>query len=375
MPFHARNAYYLRISQKHVLPLYVYLDERHLDWMSDVVLQHVIADLRPRILEKLRMESDNKKSTGGKGAVDTHRGDNYQFCYFLRKTEPHSVIMKNRLFKAAPPQQKVTGPPSVPQPKAAQKSRRRKRAETSPPHSQDPPIEKQRSKRVKPTIPPEGLTMDLPDESDHDDRDAGDYRPSSDSSDEDLIPTNRMAKRKKLKPAKHKRDDPMDEDEADPVQAEPEVTLAVEGDEEKPKPILDLKYRGFTIFGLCLCVVVEPWPHFQYSMAGCAPSIAPVFQRQNETLAGPSSLRQGTPLFLPDDPEQDEITPQTREPRPHPLFSEMTSFDDDEDDNGGGGMMAFSQVLTSTGEYRGGIDDDENMADVLFGDADEQREI
>lgn len=69
--------------------------------------------LSNRILEKLRMESDNKKSTGGKGTVDTHRGgmlvygrcivlvandyyrlDNYQFCYFLRKTEPHSVIMK-----------------------------------------------------------------------------------------------------------------------------------------------------------------------------------------------------------------------------------------------------------------------------------------
>lgn len=28
----------------------VYLDERHLDWMSDLVLQHVIADLRPRFV-------------------------------------------------------------------------------------------------------------------------------------------------------------------------------------------------------------------------------------------------------------------------------------------------------------------------------------
>jgi hypothetical protein len=25
----------------------LYLDERHLDWMSDRVLQHVLADLRP----------------------------------------------------------------------------------------------------------------------------------------------------------------------------------------------------------------------------------------------------------------------------------------------------------------------------------------
>ncbi|KAF4601044.1 hypothetical protein EYR38_005693 [Pleurotus pulmonarius] len=375
MPFHARNAYYLRISQKHVLPLYVYLDERHLDWMSDLVLQHVVADLRPRILEKLRVENDSKKTTGGKGTVDTHRGDNYQFCYFLRKTEPHSVVMKTRLFKAAPPRQKAMGAPSVPIPKAPPKSRRRKRAKSdSLLNSQDPPLEKQRSKRIKPTTVSEDLTMDSPDEhDDDDDRDEGDYRPSSGSSDEDLIPTNRMAKGKKRQQAKRKRDDPMDEDETDVVH---EVTLAVEEDEEKPKPILDLKYRGFNIFGLCLCVVVEPWPHFQYSMAGRAPSVAPVFQRQNETLGGPSSLRQGTPLFLPDESEQDEITPQTREAQPHPLFSEMTSFDDDDDDDiGGGGMMAFSQVLTTTGDYRGGIDDDENMTDVLFGDADEQREI
>ncbi|KAL4266240.1 hypothetical protein AB1N83_002710, partial [Pleurotus pulmonarius] len=244
MPFHARNAYYLRISQKHVLPLYVYLDERHLDWMSDLVLQHVVADLRPRILEKLRVENDSKKTTSGKGTVDTHRGDNYQFCYFLRKTEPHSVVMKTRLFKAAPPRQKAMGAPSVPKPKAPPKSRRRKRAESdSLLNSQDPPLEKQRSKRIKPTTVSEDLTMDSPDEhNDDDDRDEGDYRPSSGSSDEDLIPTNRMAKGKKRQQAKRKRDDPMDKDETDVVQ---EVTLAVEEDEEKPKPILDLKYRGF----------------------------------------------------------------------------------------------------------------------------------
>jgi hypothetical protein len=64
MPFNTRNQYYLRISEKNVLPVYVcfitavqasinvnfqlYLDERHLDWMSDLVLQHVLSDLRPQ---------------------------------------------------------------------------------------------------------------------------------------------------------------------------------------------------------------------------------------------------------------------------------------------------------------------------------------
>jgi hypothetical protein len=64
MPFNTRNQYYLRISEKNVLPVYVclltavqanidvnlqlYLDERHLGWMSDLVLQHVLSDLRPQ---------------------------------------------------------------------------------------------------------------------------------------------------------------------------------------------------------------------------------------------------------------------------------------------------------------------------------------
>lgn len=65
MRFLTRNLYYLRISATTVLPLYVsparaseggpqpeeylqlYLDERHVDWMSERVLQHVLADLRP----------------------------------------------------------------------------------------------------------------------------------------------------------------------------------------------------------------------------------------------------------------------------------------------------------------------------------------
>ena len=67
MKFNTRNAYYLRVSENTILPLYVslppalrsegsysksvvlqlYLDEQHVDWMSERVLQHVLADLRP----------------------------------------------------------------------------------------------------------------------------------------------------------------------------------------------------------------------------------------------------------------------------------------------------------------------------------------
>jgi len=66
--------------------------------MSDRVLQYVLADLRPLIIPKLQAEADvgsgGPVSGAKKGTVDVKRGDFYQFAYFLRKTEPHSVLIK-----------------------------------------------------------------------------------------------------------------------------------------------------------------------------------------------------------------------------------------------------------------------------------------
>lgn len=45
MRFSTRNAFYLRASNYRVVPLFLYLDERHIDWMSELVLQQVIAEL------------------------------------------------------------------------------------------------------------------------------------------------------------------------------------------------------------------------------------------------------------------------------------------------------------------------------------------
>ncbi|THH32892.1 hypothetical protein EUX98_g1263 [Antrodiella citrinella] len=104
MRFGTRNLYYLRISSSIVLPLYLYLDEKHVDWMSDRTLQHVLADLRHRIPEKLTSEADAGGSANAKkGTLDVHRGDSYQFGYFLRNTEAHAVVIKTRRFVAAPP--------------------------------------------------------------------------------------------------------------------------------------------------------------------------------------------------------------------------------------------------------------------------------
>lgn len=48
MRFSTRNAFYLRASNYRVVPLFLYLDERHVDWMSEQVLQLVMADLKPK---------------------------------------------------------------------------------------------------------------------------------------------------------------------------------------------------------------------------------------------------------------------------------------------------------------------------------------
>lgn len=78
----------------------LYLDEQHIDWMSDVVLQHVLADLRPlcvdicyydepnlltnsrRIIPKLQAEKDVHFGPGAtpgnkRGTVEVHRGGPY----------------------------------------------------------------------------------------------------------------------------------------------------------------------------------------------------------------------------------------------------------------------------------------------------------
>jgi hypothetical protein len=51
--FTTRNLFYLKISKDIVLPLYIYLDQQHVHWMSDYVLQRVLRDLKPlRVLKR-----------------------------------------------------------------------------------------------------------------------------------------------------------------------------------------------------------------------------------------------------------------------------------------------------------------------------------
>ncbi|KAF7301772.1 hypothetical protein MIND_00742800 [Mycena indigotica] len=344
MKFRTRNPLYLRVSQHHVLPLYLYLDERHVSWMSETVLQHVLADLQPKILPKLRAEADVHAASAAsakKPTVDTHRGDSYQFCYFIRRTEQHSALIKTRYFTAAPPQSRAPPPHQ-----GSKRKGRKESARTAP--------NKRRKTKGK------GKASD-----------EGDDAALSSGGEEDAAQSNLD-------------DVEMDDVAPNEIESTP-IDIDQDDDEEKPKPALSLTYQNFSIYGQCLCVVVEPYPPLRSSSIAPsrAPSIAPVFAtaRQQSVaptpISGGSAQRARTPLFLPDDEDEREgsvIPPESksRQLPPVPLFS---PDDPEEEDNGG--MMAFSQVMTSYSHLPAGMveDDDELDGAVFFGDADEMKEL
>ncbi|KAJ7276507.1 hypothetical protein B0H12DRAFT_1207672 [Mycena haematopus] len=405
MVFRTRNPFYLRISEKNVLPLYVYLDEAHVNWMTDSILQRVLADLQPKILPKLKAEADALKSgpaANKKATVDTHRGDSYEFCYFIRKTEQHSVLIKTRYFSAAPPRPKPNMPPPPPQ------APKRKGRKNSTPQSSN--------KRRKTKGKGKAHDGDVTDE-------------ALSSEDEDVIEFDaapsqprRSQRSKKIVAGGYQNNDGASPDsdvemedrpqaqndsEADYVQVKDEMTepqltqvgaqhesggatapihIDVDEDEEKPKPILNLKYRDFSIYGHCLVIVVQPYPPLRPPprAASRAPTVAPLFasRGQSQSAAPPPApgRRAQTPLFLPDDEERGE-TPapfigQGSRP-PVPLFDEEEAEEDDGEQSDNGGMMAFSQAMNSYSHLPAGAaaDDDDLEGAVFFGDADEIREL
>jgi hypothetical protein len=167
----------------------------------------------------------------------------------------------------------------------------------------------------------------------------------------------------------------------------PEIELVVDEEETKPKPLLQLKYQGFNIFGNCLCIVVEPWPPIR--AVSRASSIAPIFSNaaRASSIAPPNftpsgqveaTHRERTPLFLPDLDRGMSETPapfnQHRVLPPVPPFNDP--IDQGMDDISNDGLMEFSQALNYAGDHRGGVEDDDEMdGAVFFGDADEAREL
>ncbi|CAK9781224.1 hypothetical protein CC85DRAFT_289063 [Cutaneotrichosporon oleaginosum] len=122
MRFSTRNAFYLRASNYRVIPLFLYLDERHVDWMSTETLDGVIGKLHPKIKELLTVSRYEKKHK-----VYVERGEGYQYCYFLRNTtRTEVVLLKKKTFSLRPPS------PAPPQlaPEPSRKRKRSRRART-----------------------------------------------------------------------------------------------------------------------------------------------------------------------------------------------------------------------------------------------------
>ena len=159
------------------------------------------------------------------------------------------------------------------------------------------------------------------------------------------------------------------------------IDFEVEEEEMKPKPQLQLSFNGFNIFGRCLCVIVEPWPVIRAPTESQIPqsSRAAANSRAPSIAPDPASGRGQTPLFLPDDDDR-RVTPapppRTDRP-PVPLFNDPppnSGVQEEEDEEGG--MMLFSELLSATGGLRMDADDEDGFdGAILFGDADERKEL
>ncbi len=158
--------------------------------------------------------------------------------------------------------------------------------------------------------------------------------------------------------------------------------LPVDEEEEKPKPVLQLNYKGFSIYGQCLCIVVEPWPaersiHRTPQELGNVSNPGTTRNQSTRAVLNLAS-RAKTPLFLEEDNDmdQDEVENQRRNSATNP-WDEVESVDESDTDSEMGAMMAFSQALNMAGDNRPGAaeDEDEIEGAVLFGDADEARQL
>ncbi|KAI0307285.1 hypothetical protein B0F90DRAFT_549097 [Multifurca ochricompacta] len=382
MPFLPRNCYYLRVSSSLILPLY------HVDWMSDRVLHQVVADLRPKIIQKLRAESDAHMGPGltptnvKKGTVDVHRGDTYQFAYFLRETEPHSVLIKTRNFvldtQPLLPASSSTSREETDQRKGSSVKQGKHKSSfvrTNKPQT--------REDKVTPkNYEGEDSRNSFPRGSEHVDS-RGSQADGDENFDigEDLDTGNGTTNE-----AHWTTGITTDTN----VKVEEGGTLIEIGDDDEPKPklTLELQYRAFTNFKRCLCVVVEPWPPQRLDTR--APLHTPSAVTRTTSGVAPANLesrtslvqRAKTPLFLPSDVDDEPALSLSRlETLPSaPLFDEpRTGRDADHvvelDDSDA--LMQFSQILGATGRVSGADveEDDEFDGAALFADADETKEL
>ncbi|KAF8640062.1 hypothetical protein AX17_001303 [Amanita inopinata Kibby_2008] len=323
--FNGRNMYYLRLSEDLIMPLYVFLDEQHITWMSNVVLQRVLSDLRPRLVSKLKAEAKAQSQM----SICSVQGDTYQFCYFFRKIDPHSLLLKLCTSSSSP----------FETPKRGNKRKTRSLDESTIGSTA-------RSKKKR-----DGVVIQT-------DEIGGNVSPSATMS---------------VTADVYHLEDDIDQDVRERIEAgspsrnTSEVGLDFSaGDiadiqEEKPKPQLQIRFQGFQLYGKCLCVVIEP----------LAEEAIPTPNRSPATEVG----RAKTPLFLPD-LDHDVSDPLSLLAKRIPSFGNQASNNDTGRTRAG--MVAFSQRLGAMEDYitsLAGNDVEDVSPEALVDDADDVDEL
>ncbi|KAK2466296.1 hypothetical protein APHAL10511_001938 [Amanita phalloides] len=212
--FQGRNLYYLRLTKAAVLPLYVFLDEQHIKWMNDVILQRVLNDLRPYVLSSLK---DTAKA--GKAKIHTIQGDEYQFCYFFRNADHHSVLIKRRVYTA-----ELSSNAEI-------KRKRKSRLRVVGVGLEDSErLKRQRREKQNKEVDQNSASGQgrMANTAECDDCEAGESSPHDLSTSVDPH---------------------IDTDEVMDIELD---------EDEKPKPKLRLIYEGPQLHSRCLCIVVEP---------------------------------------------------------------------------------------------------------------------
>ncbi|KAG6821610.1 hypothetical protein H0H93_000119 [Arthromyces matolae] len=258
--------------------------------------------------------------------------------------QPHSLVLKSRAFTMQPPQKQTPTSAPLASSSKSQKGKRKSNAIAG----QNSSVGGRKKRKTK----GKGRLQE------HDELSASDDLRSDEEYTEDIEMVNQASSNEHI-----------------PLTS----SLQLENDEdEKPKPILQLRYRGFDIYGHCLCVVVEPWPPMR-SMSRVTPALnrEPSLAPPQSGIHGTSNTRGKTPLFLPDDDHGGERPPSFRDRRAPTSLLDPGFLEDSDNSDEDDGMMLFSQVLNNTGDTRAGaVGDDEDMdTDMFFGDADEIKEL
>jgi len=379
MPFSARNVRYLRISDHTILLLYIYLDDRHVEWMSDYTLQHVLEDLRPVIGSKLKEEQGS--STAKRAPVSVSRGDTYQFAFFFRKNEPHALLVKTRNFTPVSTPGPVQSVSQQSELVAPSNSNKRKRAGAKKGEKATATLAQRHRTETAP-VEIEDATNEVANDLEHEPRRHPRFRtPRYQVNGGDDMEDRGGVSSEKNNQCR------IEDTEASGVTSELNFVssrgLNVDGEdveEEKPKMAVKVAYQGFTIHDRCLCIIVEPWSPLRTGR--CAPSAVSTstIHRFPSLTPRESSLtplqRERTPLFLPEIDPRRSVTPAPLPSRilpPVPLFDDTLDGHEQEEDNKEYGMLAFSQALSLMRDERAGsTEEDENEGNAFLGDADER---